>query len=133
MPSMLSVVNAADTHRLDSTISSPSPTEAAAIANEYAEIVSQYITDIMAEDKPSIMSVALASTNPVSTTRNILLGFLLGGTLAVGIIIARMLINDTYKSAEDIRRYTGLVMLAMIPVEEQGGNNKRHKKPKREA
>lgn len=49
------------------------------------------------------------------------------------IIIVRMLINDTYKSAEDIRRYTGLVMLAMIPVEEQDGNNKRHKKPKREA
>lgn len=136
MRSMLSVVNASDTRMLDITITSPSPTEAAAIANEYAEVVSQYIADTMATDKPSIMSVALAPTNPVSPnkTRNIMMGFLLGGILAAGIITVRMLINDTYKSAEDIRRYTGLVTLAIIPVEEQEGSSKgRKKKSRREA
>ena len=136
MRSMLSVVNASDTRMLDITITSPSPTEAAAIANEYAEVVSQYIADTMATDKPSIMSVALAPTNPVSPnkTRNIMMGFLLGGILAAGIITVRMLINDTYKSAEDIRRYTGLVTLAIIPVEEQDGSSKgRKKKSRREA
>ena len=136
MRSMLSVVNASDTRMLDITITSPSPTEAAAIANEYAEVVSQYIADTMATDKPSIMSVALAPTNPVSPnkTRNIMMGFLLGGILAAGIITVRMLINDTYKSAEDIRRYTGLVTLAVIPVEEQEGSSKgRRKKSRREA
>lgn len=133
MRSMLSVVNASDTRMLDITITSPSPTEAAAIANEYAEVVSQYIADTMATDKPSIMSVALAPTNPVSPnkTRNIMMGFLLGGILAAGIITVRMLINDTYKSAEDIRRYTGLVTLAIIPVEEQEGSSKRRKKKSR--
>lgn len=136
MRNMLSVVNASDTRMLDITITSPSPTEAAAIANEYAEVVSQYIADTMATDKPSIMSVALAPTNPVSPnkTRNIMMGFLLGGIFAAGIITVRMLINDTYKSAEDIRRYTGLVTLAIIPVEEQEGSSKgRKKKSRREA
>ena len=136
MRSMLSVVNASDTRMLDITITSPSPTEAAAIAKEYAEEVSQYIAHTMATEKPSIMSVALAPTNPVSPnkTRNIMMGFLLGGILAAGIITVRMLINDTYKSAEDIRRYTGLVTLAVIPVEEQEGSSKgRRKKSRREA
>ena len=52
MKNMLSVVNASDTRMLDITVTSPSPTEAAAIANEYAEVASQYIADTMATDKP---------------------------------------------------------------------------------
>ena len=80
MKNMLSVVNASDTRMLDITVTSPSPTEAAAIANEYAEVASQYIADTMATDKPNIMSTALVPSNPVSPnkTRNIMLGFLLG-------------------------------------------------------
>ena len=63
-----------------------------------------------------------------------MMGFLLGGILAAGIIVIRMLINDTYKSAEEIRRYTGLVTLAIIPVEEEETNVKgRKKKSRREA
>ena len=42
-----------------------------------------------------------------------------------------MLINDTYKTSEDIRRYTGLVTLAVIPVEDQDSNGKRRKKQSR--
>lgn len=136
MKSMLSVVNASDTRMLDITVTSPSPTEAAAIANEYAEVASQYIADTMSTDKPNIMSTALVPSNPVSPnkTRNIMMGFLLGGILAAGIITVRMLINDTYKSAEEIRRYTGLVTLAIIPVEDEAVNEKgRKKKSRREA
>ena len=94
---------------------------------------SQYIADTMATDKPNIMSTALVPSNPVSPnkTRNIMLGFLLGGILAAGIITVRMLINDTYKTSEDIRRYTGLVTLAVIPVEDQDSNGKRRKKQSR--
>ena len=101
--------------------------------NEYAEVASQYIADTMATDKPNIMSTALVPSNPVSPnkTRNIMLGFLLGGILAAGIITVRMLINDTYKTSEDIRRYTGLVTLAVIPVEDQDSNGKRRKKQSR--
>ena len=73
MRNMLSVVNANDTRMLDITITSTSPEEAAAIANEYANVVSQYIADTMSTDKPNIVSVALVPSNPVSPnkTRNI--------------------------------------------------------------
>lgn len=130
MEDMLSVVNAADTRMLDITVTSPSPTEAAMIANEYAQVASQYIADTMSTDKPNIMSTALAPSNPVSPnkTANILIGFVLGGLIAAGMIAVRMVIDDTYKTVEDIRRYTGLATLAVIPVEEQTLDDKGYKK-----
>lgn len=120
MSSMLSVVNDSDTRMLDINVSSPDPQEAADIANEYARVGSQYIADTMATDKPNIMSAALKPSNPVSPnrTRNVLLGFMLGGMVAAGIVTVKMVMDDKYKTAEDIRRYTGLATLAVVPVEE---------------
>ncbi len=116
---MLSVKNDAGTRMLDIAFTSPSAEEAAAVANEYAKVASQYIADTMSTDKPSIMSVALIPANPVSPnkTRNILLGFLLGAALACYIVTVQMIMDDKYKTAEDIRKYTGLATLAVIPVD----------------
>lgn len=128
MQDMLSVVNDTDTRMLDITVTSADPQEAADIANEYAQVASQYIAETMATDKPNIMSVALVPSNPVSPnrTRNIIMGFLLGGILAAGIITVRMLLDDKYKTTEDIRRYTGLATLAVVPVENMDKDTKRH-------
>ena len=136
MEKMLTVNNDSGTRMLDISIKSPSPTEAAAIANEYANVVSQYIAQTMATDKPNIMSVALVPTNPVSPnkTKNIMLGFILGFLLGAGFITLRTITNDTYKTAEDIRKYTGLVTLAVVPVENETGKNiKRGKAAKKKA
>lgn len=121
MRSMLSVVNDADTRMLDITFTSPSADEAAAAANEYAKVASQYIADTMSTDKPNMMSVALIPSNPVSPnkTKNIMLGFILGVVLACGIVTVQMIMDDKYKTAEDIRRYTGLVTLAVVPIEDE--------------
>lgn len=131
MRDMLSVVNESDTRMLDISVTSPSAEEAAAIANEYAKVASQYIADTMSTDKPNIMSVALVPSNPVSPnkTRNVLLGFLLGGILAAGIVTLRFIMDDKYKTAEEIRMYTGLITLAVVPVEESdAGRSKKSAK-----
>lgn len=130
MRDMLSVTNDTGTRMLDITITSPNAEETALIANEYAKVVSQYIADTMATEKPSIMSVALVPSNPISPnkTRNVMLGFLLGCILAGGIVTVRMILDDKYKTAEDIRKYTGLLTLAAVPVEESV-SNKNQKKP----
>lgn len=130
MRSMLTITNDSDTRMLDITITSPDANEAAAIANEYAKVASQYIADTMSTDKPNIMSVALVPANPVSPnkTRNILLGFMLGAILACGYVTIGLLLDDKYKTAEDIRRYTGLTTLAVVPVEpmENKKSSRRH-------
>lgn len=124
---MLTVINDSNTRMLDITVTSPSAEEAAQIANQYAKVASQYIADTMAMDKPSIMSAALVPTNPVSPnkTLNIMLGFIVGALIAMGIVTVRMIMDDKYKTAEDIRRYTGLVTLAVVPVEEAASESRK--------
>lgn len=116
----LTVTNSAGTRMLDISFTSPSPAEAAAIANEYAKVASEYIQETMSTDKPNIMSQALEPANPVSPsrTRNILIGFALGAVLAAGGMTIQFLTDDKIKTSEDIRSCTGLVTLAVVPVDE---------------
>lgn len=116
---MLSVTNASNTLMLEITVTSESAQEAADIANEYATVVRDYIAKKMATDKPSIMSTALVPTVPVSPnkTKSILLGALLGFVVSAGVIVVITLLDDTYKTTEDIKKYTGLVTMAVIPLE----------------
>lgn len=137
MQDMLSVVNTSGTRMLDITVTSPSAQEAASIANEYAKVASQYIAETMSIDQPSIMSVALVPANPSSPsmTKNVILGFLLGGILAGAIVVVQMLVDDKYKTTEDIRKYVGLATLAVIPLEDGSGmkNQNSARKARREA
>lgn len=133
MRGMLSVTNESGTRMLDITFTSSSAEEAAQVANEYAKVASQYIADTMSTEEPNIMSVALVPTNPVrpNKTKNIILGFILGVVLAAGVVTVRMLIDDKYKTAEDIRRYTGLVTLAVVPLEDIEDDRKNRRAERR--
>ena len=133
MRNMLSVTNTSGTRMLDISFTSSSPSEAAAVANEYAKVASEYIHETMAVDKPNIMSVALEPANPISPNRirNIALGFILGALIAVNIVVVRFLMDDKLKTAEDIRQYAGLATLAVVPTEENEAQNiKKHSKKK---
>lgn len=116
---MLSVTNASNTRMVEITVTSESAQEAADIANEYVTVVQDYIAKKMATDKISIMSTALVPTEPVSPnkTKSILLGALLGFVVSAGVIVVITVLDDTYKTAEDIKKYTGLVTMAVIPLE----------------
>ena len=135
MRKKLSITNTQGTRMLDISVTSPSPAEAAAMANEYAKVASNYIRETMATDKPNIMSVALQPTNPVSPNRvrNIALGFILGVLLAAAIVTFRYLMDDKLRTAEDIRQYTGLATLAVVPVEDEeiANSDKKTKKGQR--
>lgn len=119
MQDMLSVRNDADTRMLDITITAASAEEAAAIANKYAEVVSKFIQDTMATDKPSQMSEARVPDRPASPSliRNVLIGCMLGCLVACAYVVVRFLMDDKLKTAEDIRKYIGLTTLAVVPIE----------------
>ena len=40
--------------------------------------------------------------------------------LACAVVVLRTMLDDTYKSADDIRKYTGMVVLASIPLADAG-------------
>lgn len=129
MASMLSVTNTSDTRMLDITVTNPDPEEAAAIANEYADVGAKYISEKMKTDEPTLMSSARVPENPFSPNKakNILLGFV----LASAVVVLRTMLDDTYKTAEDIRKYAGLVVLASIPLADAGEQPKEKSEFKR--
>lgn len=133
MASMLSVTNTSDTRMLDITVTNPDPEEAAAIANEYADVGAKYISEKMKTDEPTLMSSARVPENPFSPNKakNILLGFVVGFVLASAVVVLRTMLDDTYKTAEDIRKYAGLVVLASIPLADAGEQPKEKSEFKR--
>ena len=137
MKNHLSVTNTSNTRMLDIGFTSPDPQEAADVANEYAKVASAFIAETMSTDKPNIVSVALKPSNPVSPSmaKNVAIGFLLGAVISAGIVFIRMMMDDKIKTAEDIRRYTGLVNLAIVPKEDimETGSSKRMSKGREQA
>jgi len=125
---MVSVKNPANTRLLNITVSSNNPEIAALVANEFAAVAQRYISDVMQMEEPSLMSQALAPTFPVAPrkTVNVICGFIAGGALAVlGIALIHML-DDKVRTAEDVRRYVGLPMLAIVPSSAEGNGIPKH-------
>lgn len=116
---MVSVHNSSDTRMLDITVASPSPEEAASIANEYAAVARKYISDLMATSEPNIVSRALTPAAPVSPhkAQSVAIGFFFGLLLGAGVVTIRFLADDRIKTSEDIRNYLGLTNLAAVPQE----------------
>lgn len=121
MKGHLSVTNPESTRMISISFTSPDPVEAANVANAYARLSRDFISEIMDSDKPNVVSTALTPSNPynINRTRNLAMGLIGGLALAAGIVVIQMLLDDKIKTTEDIRRYTGLVNLAIVPKEEE--------------
>ena len=115
---MISIKNPDNTRMVYITAASTDPKEAANIANEFARVAQQYISEIMLTDEPSIMSEARIPTKPVSPhkARNVVLGFAGGAALMCVLLIIHFMLDDKIKTGEDIRRYTDMTVLAIVPV-----------------
>lgn len=122
---MLTLTNPSDTRILYITVKSENANKSAVIANEFAKVASQYISLTMETDEPSVLSEALAPTKPVSPhkMRNMALGLILGALVMCAIVTVQFLLDDKIKTAEDIRKYTGMATLAVVPSDEGIGKD----------
>lgn len=131
LASQISVSNPDNTRILNLTVTDADPFIAKEIANEVAEVSIEYIAGIMGVEPSNVFQqakVADTKSSP-STTKNVLLAFLVGVILVSAVIIVRYLLNDTIQSQEDIEKYLGLNTLGLIPIEE--GSMEQMKKDKR--
>lgn len=115
---MLTLTNPSDTRIINIAVTSTNPEEAAQIANEFLEIASQYVADVMVTDRPTALSVALVPEKPIgpSTAKNAVLGAVLGLALSCGYLVLAFLLDDKVKSAEDITKVTGMPVFAEVPT-----------------
>lgn len=129
----LSVSNQEDTRIIDLTIEDPNPEQAKVIVDEFAAVVSMFIAEKMNQKAPSIIEDGYVSYKKVSpsTLKNTVLGAMIGGMLAVGVVTVTYLMNDTITNSDEIERYLGLNTLAAVPYEAEEDRKDSSKKGKK--
>lgn len=116
---MLTVTNPSNTRILLLTFASEDSKEAVDVANEYASVSSQYISDYMLTTKPSIISIALEPLKPARPKKLLIVAvsMLLSIVLSLWCLFIAFLYSDKIKTADDIQKHMGTEPLAVIPME----------------
>ena len=119
MLDMMTITNPSDTHVLEIEITEADPTEAMNIANEMADVVAEYVANVMAADKPTIIDRAVEAEGPSSPSvmKNTAIGGMLGLLLVAGILVVLYILNDTIVDEDDVMKYLHKDVLAVLPKE----------------
>lgn len=131
MQSLITVTNPEDTRILYISAVYPDAKMAADIANAYAKAAKEFIINIMRGEEPSDFSIALEPSiaRTVSKSRNMIMGFLLGSVLAVGVLTLLFVLDDRPRTPEQISECAGLPTLAVLPSsKEMKKIKRRHEK-----
>ena len=116
---MVSVKNPKDTRILYVSVVSDDPQEAKDMADTYAQVAREFIAAKMDMDMPTIFEEPQLPTRPYShsTTKNTVLGFLLGLLLMCGIVVVQFLADDRVRNADKLEKQLGLATIGMMPVQ----------------
>ncbi|MBQ6426531.1 MAG: capsular biosynthesis protein, partial [Clostridia bacterium] len=84
----LKVSNLTGTRILSIMVEETDPNTAAAIANEFASVASDYIATVMVTDRPTVLSTAVPAAGPSSPNlvKNVFIGAVAGALLVIAII-----------------------------------------------
>ena len=129
---MISLNNPSNSRIIEITVTDTDQDRAEAIANEVAQVVSEFIAEKMDQIPPTTIEYGSADGKPVSPNKmkNTALGIVLGAFLAMAIVVISYLLNDTIMTTEDVEKKLGMVVLASLPLEEEEGRKKNSKKKK---
>ena len=111
----ISVINNTRIIKIDAT--SADKREAMTIANALAEKGVSELPKLMETPEPHIAEYAIVPVNKSSPslTKNTMIGALLGMLIMLAIFTVQFLMDDTYRSAEDIQKEFGVMPLTVIP------------------
>ncbi len=98
-------------------VKSPDPEEAKKIADAIAYILPKRISSIIEGTSAKVVDNAVIPVNPSSPsyTTNTLIGFLIGATLTVSIIVLREIFDVTIRTEDDITQSSDHPILASVP------------------
>ena len=97
------------------------PALAKSIVSEIIKVAPDIIKDMVEAGSVKVISEARVGENPVSPSlkKNVAIAGLLGFVLCVGIVLLKEMLNNTFKTDEDITKHLGLVVLGVIPEVER--------------
>ena len=115
---MVSITNKTDTRILQITATSTDPQLATDVANELATQSILLLPEIMENEPPNLVSTALFPTAPAgpSIVKNTLLGAILGFVLCGAVLVVIFLSDRSFKGADDMQKYFGMMPLAVVPT-----------------
>jgi len=118
MQSFLNVSNPEDTRLLYISVTYPDAQLAADIANAYAKAAKEFIISTMKGEEPSDFSIALVPgvAQAVSKSRSVVMGFMLGSVLAVGVLTLLFVLDNSPRTPDDIGMNAGVSTLAVLPA-----------------
>lgn len=127
LSSCVTVSNPSNTHIIEVYVTTEDADESVRICNEILNISADEIYKVIGTGKPSILdtaSVAHIVDVKASALKYAVIGALIGFVITCAVIIIRILRDTTIKSADDIEKYTGLPVLASVPVNKPGSKGK---------
>ena len=115
--SMLSMSTLSDTRIIAIRATSKDRGEALMIANALADKGVKELPKLMETPQPHIAEYAIIPVNPSSPSfsRNTMIGALIGMIIVLGIFTIRFMLDDSFKTAEDIEKEFGVIPLTVIP------------------
>lgn len=133
LASRIEVSNVSDTRILRITVTDPDPLWAQSIADEVRSVASDHIMDVMGIEAVNIVDFADLPELPSSPSvkKWVAIAFVIGAFICIAVLLIRFLLDDTVKSSEDVEKYLGMSMLAMIPMmDEQGAQKEKARQEK---
>lgn len=121
---MINITNLEDTRILQIQATSSNAEYACWVANAMAEATAERMQEITKKDPPTTVEKAEVSSQPndIGTSRNGMLGFIVGAALVCGVLLVLYLLNDNIRTEEDVEKYLGEVALVSIPYVKGKGN-----------
>lgn len=113
----VSVTGLGTTEVMQLIVTDKDPTKAAAIANEIDAVAPINIKNIVNAASVEIISPAKVNTKPISPNimLNTMLGLFIGIILSLVIAFIREMLDNTFKSEDDIKEILGYNVIGIIP------------------
>ncbi|MCE2233917.1 capsular polysaccharide biosynthesis protein [Streptococcus thermophilus] len=114
---MISVDIPTDTRLISISVKAKTGQDAQTLANKVREAASEKIKNVIKDEDVTTLEEAKLPESPSSPNikRNVLLGAVLGGFLAVVGVLGREILDDRIRRPEDIEETLGMTLLGIVP------------------
>ncbi|GEB93255.1 capsular polysaccharide biosynthesis protein [Streptococcus thermophilus] len=114
---MISVDIPTDTRLISISVNAKTGQDAQTLANKVREAASEKIKNVIKDEDVTTLEEAKLPESPSSPNikRNVLLGAVFGGFLAVVGVLGREILDDRIRRPEDIEETLGMTLLGIVP------------------